>query len=72
MIFNVLEKLQRCKLKAELDEMEGIKSNESSENVELRRDKLLLTDQVADLTRKVRVFMSCVGINYFLQINWQI
>ena len=56
MIFNVLEKLQRCKLKAELDEMEGIKSNESSKNVELRRDKLLLTDQVADLTRKVRVF----------------
>ena len=56
MIFNVLEKLQRCKLKAELDEMEGIKSNESSENAELRRDKLLLTDQVADLTRKVRVF----------------
>ena len=64
MIFNVLEKLQRCKLKAELDEMEGIKSNESSENAELRRDKLLLTDQVADLTRKVRVSVIFRLLNY--------
>lgn len=47
-------KLQRSKLKAELEELESIESAEAKENVDLRRDHVLLTDQVTELREKLR------------------
>ena len=47
-------RLQRTKLQAELDEVGGLKTIGSQENASLRRDNLLLSDQVTELQAKVR------------------
>lgn len=47
-------RLQRTKLQAELEEVGGLKTIGSQENVGLRRDNLLLSDQVTELQVKVR------------------
>jgi len=46
--------LSRCKLKANLEEVEGRESLESRDNVELRRDNVMLTDKINNLQRKLR------------------
>ena len=46
-------KLHSSKLKAELEELEGLESVGTKENITLRRDKVLLSDEVASLQSKV-------------------
>lgn len=46
-------KLQSTKLKAEIEQLEGLEHVESNENICLRRDKVLLSDEVAELQEKV-------------------
>ena len=53
-----LVKLQSTKLKAEIEELEGLESIESNENISLRRDKVLLCDEVAELQEKVFFILS--------------
>ena len=45
--------LRRTQLRNELNEVEGHQDSTNSENVALKRDKLLLTDEVANLNAKV-------------------
>ena len=45
--------LRRTQLRSELNEVEGHHDSTNSENVALKRDKLLLTDEVANLNAKV-------------------
>ena len=45
--------LRRTQLRSELNEIEGQHDSTNSENVALKRDKLLLTDEVANLNAKV-------------------
>jgi len=45
--------LRRTQLRNELNEVEGHHDSTNSENVALKRDKLLLTDEVANLNAKV-------------------
>ena len=47
--------LKRNQLRNELNEVEGQHDSTNTENVALKRDKFLLTDEVADLNAKVRV-----------------
>jgi len=47
-------KLQSTKLKAEIEQLEGLENVESNENISLRRDKVLLSDEVAELQEKVK------------------
>ena len=46
--------LRRTQLRSELNEIEGQHDSTNSENVALKRDKLLLTDEVANLNAKVQ------------------
>ena len=45
--------LKRTQLRNELNEVEGHQDSTNSENVALKRDKLLLADEVANLNAKV-------------------
>ena len=45
--------MRRTQLRNELNEVEGHQDSTNSENVALKRDKLLLTDEVANLNAKV-------------------
>lgn len=45
--------LRRTQLRSELNEIEGQHDSTNSENVALKRDKLLLTDEVANLNAKL-------------------
>jgi len=51
---HVKAKLLASKLQAELEEIGGLKSMGSQENVQLRRDNLLLSDKVNDIQAKLR------------------
>ena len=52
-IFFLAANLRRTQLRSELNEVEGHQDSTNSENVALKRDKLLLTDEVANLNAKV-------------------
>ena len=49
--------LRRTQLRNELNEVEGHQDSTNTENVALKRDKLLLTDEVANLNSKVWMFL---------------
>ena len=53
MIFFLAANLKRTQLRNELNEVEGHQDSTNSENVALKRDKLLLADEVANLNAKV-------------------
>eukprot|EP00795_Rhopilema_esculentum_P005871 gene5871-11197_t len=42
-------KLRGTKLQSEVEELENLNTSQSEENIQLRRDKMILTDHVADL-----------------------
>ena len=51
-------KLQSTKLKADIEQLEGLEHLESNENISLRRDKVMLSDEVAQLHDKVPSLLS--------------
>ena len=55
LLFLFAANLKRNQLRNELNEVEGQHDSTNTENVALKRDKFLLTDEVANLNAKVRV-----------------
>ena len=53
LLYFLAANLRRTRLRNELNEVEGHQDSTNSENVALKRDKLLLTDEVANLNAKV-------------------
>ena len=53
----IVANLRRTQLRNELNELEGVNDSTNSENISLRRDKVLLTDEVATLNGKVGVYL---------------
>ena len=56
--------LRGTKLQCEVDELENMNTSQNEENIQLRRDKMMLNDHVADL--QATVYLSflhsiCVG-----------
>ena len=59
--------LNSSTVRSRLAELESSHQNNETENAQLRRDKMLLVDHVADLQKKVRIAFCTMISKEFLQ-----
>ena len=52
-VFSPIANLRGTTLQSELNELENLNSSQSDENIQLRRDQMILTNHVAELQEKV-------------------
>lgn len=57
-------KLRGTKLQSEVEELENMNTSQNEENIQLRRDKMILSDHVADL--KSQVFLILCNFLFIL------
>lgn len=59
-------------MKAELEELEGLESVECKENMQLRRDNLLLNDEVTEMQARVGFFKNMSIYSVIVVPFWKV